>query len=165
MGFLAIKLDKDPKIHDLMQGKRSTKLDRALIKAIVMPLIYGKTPYGFAEDLQSFLAKHYLYPSNSILLKLAHLIIVKLKGHKNLTNANLFMASMQNFAKMLFAINNVVLVGVYSNCQLNYNQVKVEQLNVYTRKKNIGIQRQRIRLTTLKKKFTGCFYEVKNKNS
>ena len=54
----------------LIQNSLTTKIDRQLVKtaAIVTPLIYKKTPYGFFEDLQEFFAKNYLYLSNSVLV-------------------------------------------------------------------------------------------------
>jgi hypothetical protein len=95
-----------------------------------MPLIYGKTAYGFSDDLNNFFAKHYLYPSNSPLLKLANFIINQLKTHPTLNRANVFMAFIRDFAKVLFDINNVVLVGPYNECTISYHQVAIERLNV-----------------------------------
>lgn len=98
---MTFQLDKDARMSTLIQNCLTTQMDRQLIKAIVMPLIYGKTSYGFSEDLQKFFATNYLYPSDSVLLKLANIIINKFKTHPNLTNANHFMASIRNFAKLL----------------------------------------------------------------
>lgn len=44
-----------------------------------MPLIYGKTSMGFAEDFKEFFAEGHLYPKNSIQIKLASQIITVLK--------------------------------------------------------------------------------------
>lgn len=141
----------------------TTKMDRQLVKAAVMPLIYGKTAYGFSDDLQEFFAKNYLYPLNSSLLILANTLIDQLKKHTTLNKANNFMAFIRDFAKVLFDINNVVLVGPYNECTISYHQVAIERLNVYSHKKDTGVQRQRISLNTLKKNETGFPYDQKLK--
>jgi hypothetical protein len=127
---LTFQLDKDARMNTLIQNCLTTKMDRQLVKAAVMPLIYGKTAYGFSDDLNNFFAKHYLYPSNSPLLKLANFIINQLKTHPTLNRANVFMAFIRDFAKVLFDINNVVLVGPYNECTISYHQVAIERLNV-----------------------------------
>jgi DNA-dependent RNA polymerase len=45
---------KDAEFSKSYNAHLSKNFDRALVKAIVMPLIYGKTSQGFAEDLQTF---------------------------------------------------------------------------------------------------------------
>lgn len=64
---LTFQLDEDANISTLIQNSLTTK---QLVKtaAIVTPLIYKKTPYGFFEDLQEFFAKNNLYLSNSVLV-------------------------------------------------------------------------------------------------
>ena len=160
---LPFKLDKDASMSALMQNCLTTQMDRELVKAAVMPLIYGKTAYGFSDDLEEFFAKHYLYLSNSPLLKLANFIINQLKTHPTLNRANGFMAFIRDFAKALFDISNVVLVGPYNECTISYHQVTTERLNVYSRKKDAGVQRQRISLNTLKKNEAGVPIRSKTK--
>jgi len=84
--YKSIKFSKSNKDganpHQLVYNYLTTKI-RQLIKAAVMPLIYGKSAYGFAEDLKKFFAKHYEYPSKSTLLTLANFIISKLKNHRS----------------------------------------------------------------------------------
>ena len=64
---MTFQLDEDANISTLIQNSLTTK---QLVKtaAIVTPLIYKKTPYGFFEDLQEFFAKNNLYLSNSVLV-------------------------------------------------------------------------------------------------
>lgn len=81
------------------------KIGRSLIKTIVMPLIYGKTAHGFVEDLREFFAKNSMYPSESVLFKLAHYLINLLKNHPHLELTNQFMFCLRNFAKIAFDIN------------------------------------------------------------
>lgn len=149
---VVLKPNEDPNMSTLIQNCLTTKLDRQLVKAAVMPLIYGKTAYGFAEDLEGFFAKNALYPINSSVLKLANCIINILKTHTSLSNANGFMVLIRKFAKVLFDLDNVVMLGSYNECMLKYSQVTTELLSVYSRKANAGVQRQRISLNTLKKK-------------
>lgn len=52
-------------------------INRPLMKAVIMPLIYGKTSYSFAEDLKEFFAKGNFYPNDSTLIKLASQILLK----------------------------------------------------------------------------------------
>ena len=160
---LTFSLDEDASMSTLIHNCLTTKMDRQLVKAAVMPLIYGKTPYGFSEDLKEFFAKNYLYLSNSALLKLANFIINQLKTHTTLSKANDFMAFIRNFAKMLFDINNVVITGPYNECTVGYNQITIERLSIYSHKKHAGIQRQQICLNTLKKNERGIPIQSKNK--
>lgn len=63
-------------------------LNRTFIKAIIMPLIYGKTSVGFAKDLKKFFEKGLLFPSNQILIRIANkmLSILYLKSIQHLKN-------------------------------------------------------------------------------
>ena len=58
------QLDKDISMSNLIKRSLTTSLDRQLVKAAVMPLIYGKTAYGFSEDLQQFFTKNKLCVHN-----------------------------------------------------------------------------------------------------
>ena len=160
---LTFQLDEDASMSTLIQNCLTKKMDRQLVKAAVMPLIYGKTAYGFSEDLKEFFAKNYLYLSNSVLLKLANFILNKLKMHTTLSKANDFMALIRKFAKVLFDFDNVVLIGPYNECTIGYNQVTTERLNIYYHKKHAGVTRQQISLNTLKKDERGIPIQSKNK--
>lgn len=160
---IQLKPNEDPNMKTLIENCLTKKLDRQLVKAAVMPLIYGKTAYGFAEDLESFFAKNALYPMNSSVLKLANFIINMLKTHTNLSNANSFMVLIQKFAKVLFDLDNVVMLGPYNQSMIKYSQVITERLSVYSRKKHAGVQRQRISLNRQKKDERGIPIQSKNK--
>nr|ATP01456.1 hypothetical protein [Ulva flexuosa] len=161
---IKFKSNEDVNMGALTYNCLTTKMDRQLVKAAVMPLIYGKTAYGFSEDLKEFFAKNYLYPINSSLLTLANFIINRLKTHTTLNKANDFMELIPNFAKVLFDFDNVVIIGPYNECTIRYNQVTTEQLSVYSHKKGAGLQRQRINLNTLKKDERNFPIRSKNKS-
>lgn len=50
---LPFQLNKDKELNKFSEDYLTQNLDRKLLKMIVMPLIYGKTSYGFAEDLEN----------------------------------------------------------------------------------------------------------------
>lgn len=118
-------LDKNDISAQLVQ-ERLYKINRSLIKTIVMPLIYGKTAHGFAEDLREFFAKKSIYPSESVLFKLAQYLINLLKNHSYLELTNQFMFCLRNFAKIAFDINNVRILRPI-----------IQQLNIIRWKLNV----------------------------
>lgn len=92
--------------------------------------------------MQNFFAKHYIYTSDSALLKLANLIINQLKKRPKLNNVNKYMDCLRVFAKILFENNYVTFTGVYVDCQMQYNKIAVENLSVYSKTKGyLALQR------------------------
>nr|AZT79244.1 hypothetical protein [Ulva compressa] len=126
---LPFQLNKDKELNKFSEDYLTQNLDRKLLKMIVMPLIYGKTSYGFAEDLENFFAKNHLYPANSALLKLANLIITKLKTHPHLMQSNSLMMCLQSFGKIMFNLEKVAIVGPYNVSNTHYIQLETAQIS------------------------------------
>ena len=84
--------------------------DRDLAKAIVMPLIYGKTSAGFAADLEAFFAKGSLYPSKKFLIVLASQIVKLLKNDLTFLKVNNFMRMLRSIGKLLFDLNLLTIL-------------------------------------------------------
>lgn len=125
--------------------------DRKIIKAIIMPLIYGKTPSGFADDLKDFFKKGDIYPSKGVLLQLASQIIRELNNDPIFNSVNLFMAAMRTFAGMLSDIDYVYIFGPYNRVNMKYNEETIDRINIYAAYKNKSKVRYRINRVNLTK--------------
>lgn len=154
LGLLNSTIWSDPEFLSLKKLTNEQKLylqknfDRKLTKAIVMPLIYGKTGVGFADDLKAMYYKAHIYPNPSDLLKLANLIIKILKNHASLAKINLFMQTMRTIAHMLHDSGDLTIVGPFSHCNICYHKEIQERIRIYGRSKT-GITYKQVSLTTL----------------
>ena len=114
----------------------NNNLNRTLIKAIIMPLIYGKTSMGFAEDLKRFFEKSLLFPSNQILIRIANKMLSIFKQHPAFKELMLFMRARRAFAALLFQCNIVIIRGPYRRSLIEYNKEEMEQIRIYFKKNN-----------------------------
>ena len=108
--------------------------DRDLAKAIVMPLIYGKTSVGFAADLEEFFAKGSLYPSKKFLIVLANQIVKLLKNDSRFLKVNNFMRMLRSIGKLLFDLNSLTIRGPYNDSFVVYHKEEIERIRLYLKK-------------------------------
>lgn len=123
----AIK-DKRKSLEKLYNNYFQTNIDRKLIKAIVMPLIYGKTGQGFAINLKEFFAKENLYPKEIALIILASQIIKTLKNDPVFANVNLFMKALRAIGAFMFEFDDFSIKGYYNDSHIVYYKEEVEEI-------------------------------------
>lgn len=108
--------------------------DRSLAKTIVMPLIYGKTSIGFAEDLEVFFAKEKLFPKSDFRIKLANQLLKALKEHPMLAKANHFMKLLKSIERFLFGLDLFIIRGPYSCSYIGYHKEEIQKIRLYLKK-------------------------------
>jgi hypothetical protein len=96
-----------------------------------MPLIYGKTSVGFAEDLKLFSKKGSFFPNNQILIPMANKILSIFKKHPALKEITLFMQAMRAFAPLLFKCDKVNFIGPFHESRVEYNKEDSQTIRVY----------------------------------
>ena len=136
--------------------------DRSLTKAIVMPLIYGKTSVGFAEDLKQFFAKGSLYPDNKLLIALASQILKLLKNDETFKTINHFMRMLRSIGKLLFDLDLFIIRGPYSDSFVVYHKEETERLRIYL-KRGKRYQSQRISINKIVKDQDGNLEKSRTK--
>lgn len=136
--------------------------DRSLTKAIVMPLIYGKTSMGFAEDLNQFFAKGSLYPDNKLLIALASQILKLLKNDETFKTINHFMKMLRSIGKLLFDLDLFIIRGPYSDSFVVYHKEETERLRIYL-KRGKRYQSQRISINRIVKDQEGNLEKSRTK--
>jgi hypothetical protein len=109
----------------------NNNLNRTLIKAIIMPLIYGKTSMGLVEDLKKIFEKGLLFPSNQILIRIANRMLSIFKQHPTLKELMLFMGAKRAFAALLFKCNKVIIRSPYHHSFIEYNKEEIQQIRIY----------------------------------
>ena len=139
-----------------------TNCDRSLTKAIVMPLIYGKTSVGFAEDLEKFFAKGSLYPDNKLLITLASQILKLLKNDETFKTINNFMKMLRSIGKLLFDLDLFIIRGPYSDSFVVYHKEETERLRLYL-KRGKRYQSQQISINRIVKDQEGNPEKAKTK--
>ena len=154
---------KDKEIILMYNKYFRDNVDRKLIKAIVMPLVYGKTSQGFAEDLKVFFAKGYLYPSERALVQLAAQIIKTLKEDPIFTKIGVFMKGLRATARLLFDLNKLTIRGAYGDTNIVYYKEEKEQINLYYKKVGRKYKSQKINLSRPIRDAQGTFIKSKTK--
>lgn len=152
--------DKQVKMYE---NYLKDNLNRSLIKAIVMPLIYGKTSMGFAEDLKEFFVKGDLYPKNSIRLKLASKIINVLKKDVFLTKSNIFMKTLRAFGQFLFDLDLYSIRGPYNNSNISYHKEEIQRIRLYFARKKGKYRSQQVSMSRIVRDSTGNPVKSKTK--
>lgn len=130
-------IHKIPSVGEQMNEYLQENFDRKLVKAIVMPLIYGKTSSGFSEDLAEFFKKKNLVTSKAALTALACDIINTLKQNVLFKKVNLFMRALRAIGGFLFEFNDFTIKGYYSDCSISYNKEEIEELRLYYKSKSL----------------------------
>lgn len=44
-------------------------------------------------------------------------------------NVNAFMVFLRDFVKMLFDLNNVIIIGPYNKCSIGYNELNIQRFS------------------------------------
>jgi DNA-dependent RNA polymerase len=138
---------KDKNILAMYNNYLRDNVNRQLIKAIVMPLIYGKTIKAFAEDLKEFFAEGHLYPSDSALIKLAAQMIKTLKDDPIFTKVGVFMKGLRAIAGLLFRLNKLTIRGAYGDTDIVYYKEEKEQICLYYKQNGQKYKSQKINLS------------------
>ena len=130
------KIDEKPKkVNQLDSQERRylrNNFNRKLVKAIVMPLIYGKTGAGFVENLKEFFKKGGLAGiAESHLHQFATKTIKELKAHPMLKKLIGLMKQLRIIANMLYEFNLVDIMGPYNDFHIQYHQEKIQRLYLY----------------------------------
>jgi hypothetical protein len=158
---------KDAKFATMYVQYFKENVDRSLVKSIVMPLIYGKTSQGFAEDLTLFFEKGGFLPSNSVLLKLANHIIKHLKSCALFSRVSVFMKMLRAIGGFLFDLDAFIIKGYYSDTHIAYYKEESEVLFLYYKDKSSSTskyKRQKISLTRPAQDEQGNFLKSKTKS-
>lgn len=127
-------LEKENQEKERYKQYFRNNFDRSLTKAIVMPLIYGKTSLGFAEDLKQFFAKGSLYPDNKLLIALASQILKLLKNDETFKKINNFMRMLRSIGHLLFDLDLFIIRGPYSDSFVVYHKEETERLRLYLKR-------------------------------
>nr|YP_010003138.1 hypothetical protein JXY92_mgp26 [Ulva torta]AZP40269.1 hypothetical protein [Ulva torta] len=159
----AIK-DKRKSLEKLYNNYFQTNIDRKLIKAIVMPLIYGKTGQGFAINLKEFFAKENLYPKEIALIILASQIIKTLKNDPVFANVNLFMKALRAIGAFMFEFDDFSIKGYYNDSHIVYYKEEVEEIRIYYKQKGKKYKSQKIYLSKPARDISGCLIKSKTKS-
>jgi hypothetical protein len=138
------------------------KADRSLVKSIVMPLIYGKSSRGFADNLREFFEKDKVFAYDSTLIKIANHIIVHLKTSPLFVKVSVFMKMLRAIGPMLYDLDAFVIKGFYSHTKIAYYKEETQTIFLYY-KGDKGYKKQKVSLTRAARDTEGNLIKSKTK--
>lgn len=122
-------------------------ITRKLVKAIVMPTLYGKTAQGFAQDLQEFFAVGKLYPRQGKLYLTSHVIVSFVKEHTIVKQCLEFLDVMRSMSKVCKPGQAALIAPTWESMPL-YNKVETLQFTIYV-KEALKKRRRKVSINTV----------------
>jgi hypothetical protein len=141
-------------------------LSRSIIKAIVMPLIYGKTSISYSDDLKKFFEKHGIRqtPPNRVLLGLAKKLMDWINEHPAISSAQKFMRGMRALGLIVLDKEQLSIRGPYLTTEIVYYKECIVQHKIYYKTGSSCFKTKSVNLFELERDEFGAPIESTPKN-